>query len=52
VQNAGIPELGIATELEKQENFSLFIPKHRKIASALTGVFLSKLNKNHEINLG
>lgn len=29
-------------QLEKQENFSLFIPKHRKIASALTGIFLSK----------
>lgn len=29
-------------QLDKQDNFSLFIPRHRKMATALTGVFLSK----------
>lgn len=42
VRDAGIPDLKVPSELDKQENFSLFIPKHRKLASALTDVFLSE----------
>jgi len=42
VRDAGIPDIRLASELDKQDNFSLFIPKHRKLASALTDVFLSK----------
>lgn len=40
VRDAGIPDIKLASELDKQDNFSLFIPKHRKLASALTDVFL------------
>lgn len=36
LDNVGFKQLG------KQDNFSLFIPKHRKIASALTDIFMSK----------
>ena len=42
VRDAGIPDIKLASELDKQENFSLFIPKHRKLSNALTDVFLSK----------
>lgn len=42
VRDAGIPDISVPSQLDKQENFSLFIPKHRKLASALTGQFLSK----------
>jgi hypothetical protein len=45
VQNAGIPDLSVASELGKQDNFSLMIPRHRKSASALTDIFLSELKK-------
>ncbi|CAG9811994.1 unnamed protein product [Chironomus riparius] len=40
VRDAGIPNIKVASELDKQDNFSLFIPRHRKLASALTDVFL------------
>lgn len=43
VGNFGIPDLSVPMQLEKQDNFSLFIPRHRKFASALTAIFLSKL---------
>jgi hypothetical protein len=40
VRDAGVPDIKAASELDKQDNFSLFIPRHRKLASALTDVFL------------
>jgi tyrosinase len=43
VQNTNVPNLNVPMQLGKQENFSLFVPRHRKLASALTDVFLSKL---------
>ena len=42
VRDAGIPNIQVASELDKQDNFSLFIPRHRKLATALTDVFLSE----------
>ena len=42
MQNAGIPDLSVASSLGKDENFSLFIPKHRKASNALMDVFISK----------
>lgn len=44
VADAGIPNLTFAQQLDKSDNFSLFIPKHRKMAAALTDLLLSKLN--------
>lgn len=40
VQNIAQPNLRIAMQLGRQENFSLFIPKHRKIAASLIDIFM------------
>lgn len=43
VADVGTPDLSFPEQLDKSDNFSLFIPKHRKMAAALTDLFLSKL---------
>lgn len=49
VKDIQIPNLSAFDfkQLGKQENFSLFIPKHRKIASALTDIFMSEFTNCH-----
>jgi len=42
VSDTILPDISVPASLDKQENFSLFIPSHRKLATALTDVFLSK----------
>ncbi|KAG5668817.1 hypothetical protein PVAND_016740 [Polypedilum vanderplanki] len=41
LDNVGLKQLG------KQENFSVFIPKHRKLASALSDIFLKARDIDH-----
>ena len=40
VKKTSIPSLGECLELERDENFSLFIPKHRDIAAKLIDIFM------------
>lgn len=40
VRNITLPSLRIPMELGRHEQFSLFIPKHRKIAGALIDIFI------------
>lgn len=40
VQNISVPDLTIPIQLGRQENFSVFIPKHRKISSRLIDIFM------------
>lgn len=42
VSEISIPPLGEILELERDANFSLFIPKHRRIAGRLIDIFLGK----------
>lgn len=42
VSSISIPPLGEVLELARDENFSLFIPKHRRIAARLIDIFLGK----------
>ena len=42
VSDTSLPDISVPASLDKQENFSLFIPRHKKLAAALTDVFLSK----------
>lgn len=44
VKKISTPPLGEILDLERHANFSLFIPKHRKIAGRLINIFLGKLN--------
>lgn len=37
-----LPDLSEILNLDRDENFSLFIPKHRRIAGLLIDLFLSK----------
>lgn len=37
-----IPDLGEILDLHRDDNFTLFIPKHRRIAAQLCELFLSK----------
>jgi hypothetical protein len=43
VRDAGIPDISLPAQLDKQDNFSLFMPRHQKLGAALTDVFMSKL---------
>ncbi|CAO1425782.1 unnamed protein product [Diamesa serratosioi] len=40
VKNIAIPDLSIPLQLGRHEQFSLFIPKHRKISSRLIEIFM------------
>lgn len=40
VKNIAIPDLSIPLQLGRHEQFSLFIPKHRKISSRLIDIFM------------
>lgn len=40
VKKIALPELCEVLELDRYENFSLFIPKHRKLAGRLIGIFM------------
>ncbi|XP_030746161.1 phenoloxidase 1-like [Sitophilus oryzae] len=44
VSKISIPSLGEILELARDENFSLFIPKHRRIAGRLIDIFLGVRN--------
>ncbi|KAJ8961010.1 hypothetical protein NQ318_020315 [Aromia moschata] len=44
VNAVSTPSLGDILELKREENFSLFIPKHRKIAGRLIDIFLGVRN--------
>lgn len=37
-----LPDLSFARELSRDQDFSIFIPSHRKMADALINVFLGK----------
>lgn len=43
VKQIALPDLRDVLELGRHENFSLFIPKHRKIAGRLIDVFMGNL---------
>lgn len=40
--NISIPNLSVPMQLDRQEQFSLFIPRHRKIAGHLINIFMGK----------
>lgn len=40
VKQISQPELGEILDLGRQDNFSLFMPKHRKLAARLINIFL------------
>lgn len=42
VKRINIPDLTVPLGLGRQENFSLFIPWHRRMASALIDIFMSE----------
>lgn len=42
VKQIAIPSLGNVTQLGKDEAFSLFIPKHQKLAAELIELFLGR----------
>ena len=46
VQNISMPDLRIPMQLGRQENFSVFIPKHRKIAARLIDIFMGAKSVN------
>lgn len=43
VDKVPVPDLGDILTLGRQENFSLFIPKHRNLSAKLINIFLRKL---------
>lgn len=48
--NVTIPDLKIPLSLGRHEQFSLFIPRHRRLAAKLIDIFMSKFFTNMEIN--
>lgn len=42
VEDNGVPDLRVPSQLGRQENFISFLPKHRKYATALIKIFLGK----------
>ncbi|KAL3272976.1 hypothetical protein HHI36_014433 [Cryptolaemus montrouzieri] len=44
IKNISLPKLGEITSLGRHENFSLFIPKHRRLAGKLINIFLGMRN--------
>lgn len=40
--NISIPNLSVPMQLDRKEQFSLFIPRHRKIAGHLINIFMGK----------
>lgn len=47
VSNISIPNLKVPESLKRDEQFSLFIPKHRRIAGHLINIFVGKNNSTH-----
>lgn len=43
VRSIALPDLRIPMSLGRQEQFSLFIPRHRKIAARLIDIFMGEL---------
>lgn len=46
MQNISAPDLRVPMLLGRQENFSVFIPKHRKIAAKLIDLFMGAKSVN------
>ncbi|KAF7269758.1 hypothetical protein GWI33_017214 [Rhynchophorus ferrugineus] len=44
VKQISMPPLGEIVDLKRDDNFSVFIPKHRRIAGKLTNIFLGMRN--------
>jgi hypothetical protein len=40
VRESSTPDLSIPMQLGRQENFSLFLPKHRKLSKKLIEIFM------------
>jgi tyrosinase len=40
VRGSAMPDLSIPEQLGRQENFSLFLPKHRKLSKKLIEIFM------------
>lgn len=43
VRNITMPDISIPLQIGRQDQFSLFIPKHRKIAGRLIDIFMGKI---------
>lgn len=43
VRNISLPDLSLPMELQFNDQFSLFVPKHRKMAGKLIDIFMGKL---------
>ncbi|CAG9826092.1 unnamed protein product [Diabrotica balteata] len=46
-----LPSLGEITDLRRDENFSLFIPKHRRLAGLLIQLFIGMKNTNDLLSM-
>lgn len=42
VRNISLPDISVPMQLGRHDQFSLFIPKHRKLAGRLIDIFLGK----------
>ena len=42
VRDTALPDITVPAQLDKSDNFSLFIPRHKKLAGALIDVFMSE----------
>lgn len=49
--NITIPNLSVPMQLDRKEQFSLFIPRHRKIAGHLINIFMGKKTLSREMIL-
>jgi tyrosinase len=45
VRNITVPDMRIPMSLGRHEQFSLWIPRHRKIAGRLVDIFMGKTNR-------
>lgn len=51
VNNISLPDFRIPMSLGRREQFSLFIPKHRRIAARLIDIFMGKFSKNQKFKI-
>lgn len=45
VKQISLPDLSVPLQLGRREPFSLFIPKHRKLAARLIDIFLGSFSQ-------
>lgn len=51
VKQISVPNLGDILDLPRHSNFSLFVPKHRRLAGKLINIFLGENNNTIKLNI-